>query len=183
MKAVVRQVCELLYLCHLGIHPNGFISFADVGMSFVIIVELSGKIRRQHVLAHYGTRVIFCTMKMKMKIQRTWQSQIQRSILTTNIFYRNIPSLKSFPQIFSEWKIFNSIYINMLCKVSNGLWQKKKKSIKWLLLAQKVFPSLDYCKERKENMTVWKKNPHYSWQRECAHDDYDEDTRMNKCVL
>lgn len=41
----------------------------------------------------------------------------------------------------------------MLCKVSNGLWQKKK-SIKWLLLAQKVFPSLDYCKERKENMTV-----------------------------
>lgn len=47
-----------------------FVVYADVGMNFVITVEPSGKTRKQHVIAHSGLRIIFCTMRMETLMKK-----------------------------------------------------------------------------------------------------------------
>jgi len=48
----------MVYLAHMLI--------ADAGSNFAINVELSGRIKKQHVLVHFGKRTIF-GYKIKMK--------------------------------------------------------------------------------------------------------------------
>lgn len=58
---------------HLDINDNMSRAYdvsADVGLSFAIIAELSGRRKRQHVIAHSGMRIIFCMMMMEILMKK-----------------------------------------------------------------------------------------------------------------
>ena len=64
----------------------------DAGLSFVTIVELSGKTRKQHVHARYGMRITYGMMRIgtstkKKKRRRKKKILIQSSSITMILMY------------------------------------------------------------------------------------------------
>lgn len=66
---------------------------ADVGTSFVIIVELSGKTRKQLVRAHFGLRLIFGMIETENSTKRKKKRRRMSFMTLIQIFTNENPSV------------------------------------------------------------------------------------------
>jgi len=89
---MMSMTCFLI-LTRFSLFSDACDVFPDVASSFAIIVELSGRTRKQHALVHSGMRIISCMLKMiqtlmKMILMRMRMRMITMTPNPTVILFR-----------------------------------------------------------------------------------------------
>jgi len=105
---MMSMTCFLI-LTRFSLFSDACDVFPDVASSFAIIVELSGRTRKQHVLVHSGMRIISCMLKMRQTLMKMILMRMRMITMTPNptvILFRCKHCISSHLFLFSFFFVF-----------------------------------------------------------------------------